>query len=81
MGVQVIRKAAPVKAEPILTVTLAGPSGRAVIVRPGSTDPLATTGKRTVVIRSRFGEEGKWTVMLGDLRSFGEALIAIADGK
>lgn len=81
MGVEVIRKAPPVSVEPILSVSLEGPSGRKVIIRPNSSDPKGTTGKRTVEVHSAFGLEAKWTSMLGDLRSFGEALIAIADGK
>lgn len=81
MGVEVIRKTPPKTTEPIKTVTLSGPGGRAIVVRPNSTDPEGKRGHRTVEVSGTYGVEWKWTAMLGDLRSFGQALIDIADGK
>lgn len=76
MGVQVVR--AEVTPPPIALVSLAGPSGRAVLVRPVSTEK---PNVRTVELHSQYGQETKWAATLGDLRAFGQALIDIADGK
>ena len=83
MGVEIQRKPVVPTTEKILVATLAGPSGRSVTVRPESgdvqTDPKK--GIRTVQLNSVYGMEAKWAATLGDLHSFGQALIDIADGK
>jgi len=78
MGVTVKRQDPKPSVEPIETVTLAGPSGRSVVVRPVSN---GRSNVRTVELHSSFSMEAKWAATLGDLRSFGQALIDIADGK
>ena len=78
MGVQVKREDPKPVVLPIEQVTLQGPGHRAVVVRPVST---GKTNVRTVEVHSAIGFEGKWAATLGDLRSFGQALIDIADGK
>lgn len=81
MGVQVVRQEPTAVPEPVVAVTLTGPNGRAVIVRP-----TTTGGKRAAVrtIEVRDAHDmfaAKWAATLGDLRTFGQALIDIADGK
>ena len=77
-----IKRHEPTAEPPIEVVTLQGPSGRCVVVRPNSGDLEGSQPKRTIELR----EAGnfvcsKWTVMMGDLRAFGQALLDIADGK
>lgn len=81
MGVQVQRKQPEPQPLPIESISLTGANGRGIEVRPTNSGTVATSLLRTVVLSSQYGEECKWAATLGDLRSFGQALIDIADGK
>lgn len=79
MGVNVIRKEVNPVELPVEEVILYDRFGyRSVHVRPMSDgNPIV----RAVVCMDRNGTINKFAVGLGDLRAFGEALIAIAEGK
>jgi hypothetical protein len=83
VGIEIKRQDPKPSTEPIETITLKGVGGRTITVRPTSSDPLgAHSGVRTVDCQwPKGGSQFKWAATLGDLRTFGQALIDMADGK